>query len=94
MERTPNTIDAHRLIWLSNKDGVQDAVVEALYRAYFTHGRDISNPRTLIDVGVEVGLDRLNAEAVLNGDEGMEALKEAGEQSGRYHVEGIPFFEC
>jgi predicted DsbA family dithiol-disulfide isomerase len=92
MERTPNTIDAHRLIWLSNKDGIQDAVVEALFQAYFTDGRDISNPKTLIDVVAEAGLDRGKAEAVLNGNEGMDVLKEAGELSGRYHVEGVPFF--
>ena len=45
IERTPNTLDAHRLIWLADKEGVQDAVVEALFRAYFTEGRDISNRR-------------------------------------------------
>ena len=73
MERTPNTVDAHRLIWLSKKDGIQDAVVEALFQAYFTEGRDISNPKTLIDVVVEAGLDRGIAEAVLNGHDGLEA---------------------
>ena len=50
IERTPNTLDAHRLIWLADKEGVQDAVVEALFRAYFTDGRDISNRQTLLDV--------------------------------------------
>lgn len=92
MQRTPNTVDAHRLIWLSNKDGVHDAVVEALFQAYFAKGRDISNPKTLIDVVVEAGLDRAKAEAMLSGNDGMEALKEARELSGRYHVEGVPFF--
>lgn len=92
MERTPNTVDAHRLIWLADKDGVQDAVVEALFRAYFTEGRDISNPQTLIDVVAEAGLDRKRAEAVLDGDEGMEAIKEAGEQAQRLRVESVPFF--
>ena len=58
IERTPNTLDAHRLIWLADKEGVQDAVVEALFRAYFTEGRDISNRQTLIDVVAEAGLDR------------------------------------
>src|ERR1700732_3554952 len=43
IERTPNTLDAHRLIWLAEKEGVQNAVVEALFRAYFTEGRDISH---------------------------------------------------
>jgi predicted DsbA family dithiol-disulfide isomerase len=58
IERTPNTLDTHRLIWLAGKEGVQDAVVEALFRAYFTEGRDISNHQTLLDMVAEAGLDR------------------------------------
>src|SRR5271166_2097509 len=65
IERTPNTLDAHRLIWLADQQGVQDAVVEALFRAYFTEGKDISNRHTLIDVVAEAGLDRHQAEALL-----------------------------
>jgi predicted DsbA family dithiol-disulfide isomerase len=91
-ERTPNTLDAHRLIWLADKQGVQDAVVEALFRAYFTEGRDISNRQTLIDVVAEAGLDREQAEALLKGDEGLEAIKEANELARRFRVEGVPFF--
>jgi predicted DsbA family dithiol-disulfide isomerase len=34
IERTPNTVDAHRLIWLADQQGVQDALVEAIFRAY------------------------------------------------------------
>jgi predicted DsbA family dithiol-disulfide isomerase len=56
IERTPNTLDAHRLIWLADKEGVQDAVVEALFRAYFTDGRDIGNWQALLDVVADVGL--------------------------------------
>jgi predicted DsbA family dithiol-disulfide isomerase len=92
MERTPNTVDAHRLIWLADKDGVQDAVVEALFLAYFTEGRDISNKQTLLEVVAKAGLDRGKAEAVLKGDEGMEAIKEAGEQAQRLRVDSVPFF--
>ena len=92
MERTPNTLDAHRLIWLADKEGVQDAVVEALFRAYFTEGRDISNPPTLIDVVAEAGLDRKRAEATLNSDQGLDAIKEAGEQARRFRVDSVPFF--
>ena len=66
-ERTPNTLDAHRLIWLADKQGVQDAVVEALFRAYFTEGRDISNRQTLNDVVAEAGLNREQAEELLEG---------------------------
>lgn len=92
IERTPNTLDAHRLIWLADKEGVQDAVMEALFRAYFTAGRDLSNRQTLIDVVVEAGLGRGKTEAVLNSDEGMEAINEADELSRRHRVDGVPFF--
>jgi predicted DsbA family dithiol-disulfide isomerase len=92
MERTPNTMDAHRLVWLADKQGVQDAVVEALFKAYFTEGRDISNRDVLIDVVAEAGLDRSQAESVLNSSDGTEAIKEADELSRRHQVGGVPFF--
>jgi predicted DsbA family dithiol-disulfide isomerase len=92
IERTPNTLDAHGLIGLAEKQGVQDAVVEALFRAYFTEGRDISDRQTLLDVAAEAGLDRQQAEAVLNGDDGLEAIKGADALARRFGVEGVPFF--
>ena len=92
VERTPNTLDAHRLIWLADREGIQDAVVEALFRAYFTDGQDICKRQTLIDVVAEAGLNRDKAQAVLNCDDGLEAIKEADEQARRFRVEGVPFF--
>ncbi len=89
MERTPNTSDAHRLIWLADKMGIQDAVVEALFQAYFAQGRDISNPKTLIDVVVEAGVDRNQAEAMLNSYEDLVAIKKL---EWPFRVEGVPFF--
>jgi len=92
IERTPNTLDAHRLIWLADQEGVQDAVVEALFRAYFTEGRDISNRQTLIDVVADAGLDRNKVEGDLSSDEGTQAIRDANEQARRIGVEGVPFF--
>jgi predicted DsbA family dithiol-disulfide isomerase len=92
IERTPNTLDAHRLIWLADTRGVQDAVVEALFRAYFTEGRDIGNGQTLIDVVAELGLDQRKSESVLNGDDGLEAISEAIVQARKLAVDGVPFF--
>jgi predicted DsbA family dithiol-disulfide isomerase len=91
IERTPNTVDAHWLICRAHKEGVQDAVVEALFRAYFTEGRDISNSRTLLDVVIKADLGRNKSEAVLK-DDGMETLKEAEGLSHRHLVDSVPFF--
>jgi predicted DsbA family dithiol-disulfide isomerase len=92
IERTPNTLDAHRLIWLAGEEGAQDAVVEALFRAYFTEGRDISDRRALLDVVAEGGLDRGKAKSMLDSDDGLEAVREADQLARRHRVEGVPFF--
>jgi predicted DsbA family dithiol-disulfide isomerase len=92
MDRTPNTLDAHRLIGLADTEGVQDAVVEALFRAYFTEGRDIGARQTLFDVAAGAGLDRGKAEAVLTGGGGQEAIREADDLARRVRVEGVPLF--
>ncbi len=92
LERTPNTVDAHRLIWLADQHGCQDAVVEALFRAYFTEGRNISNCQSLTDVVSVAGLDQNAAEAMLNSDEGMDVIEEGQKLSLRHQVTGVPFF--
>jgi predicted DsbA family dithiol-disulfide isomerase len=91
-ERTPNTLDSHRLIRLADQEGVQDAVVEALFRAYFTEGRDIGHTPTLLDVIAGAGLDRGRAEEELKDDEGIEAIREAEKQAQASGVRGVPFF--
>jgi predicted DsbA family dithiol-disulfide isomerase len=91
-ERTPNTLDAHRLIWLADQEGVQDAVVGALFRAYFTEGRDVGERQTLLDVVAQAGLDRSLAAGVLDSGDGLGAIRTAEEMARRAGVQGVPFF--
>ena len=91
-ERTPNTLDAHRLIWLAEREGVQDAVVEVVFRAYFTEGRNIGDRPTLLDVAAQAGLDRGIAAGVLDGGDGLEAIRAAEELALRTRVQSVPFF--
>jgi predicted DsbA family dithiol-disulfide isomerase len=52
--RTPNTSAAHRLIALAEN---QDAVVDALFRAYFEQARDIGDPRVLAEIAAQCGVE-------------------------------------
>src|SRR2546423_12770807 len=54
--RTPNTLDAHRLIGLADTEGAQDAVVEAILRAHFAEGRDTSQTTVPLHVVAGGGL--------------------------------------
>src|SRR6266853_6026252 len=66
--RTPNTFDAHRLIWLADREGVQDAVVEGLFAGYFTNGRDVGDHDVLAQIAAGAGLDRDRVRAFLDSD--------------------------
>ncbi len=90
--RTPNTLDAHRVIWLAGERGVQDAVVEALFLAYFTDGRDLSDRGTLADVAAGAGLNRAEIDEMLAGDKGLDVVQAGEEQARRLGVSGVPFF--
>lgn len=92
MARTPNTFDAHRLVWLAGEKGVQDAVVEALFKAYFTDGRDLSDRAALAAVVVEGGLDAKEVDDLLAGDRGAAGVREWEQKGQRLGISGVPFF--
>ncbi len=56
IRRTPNTVNSHRLIHFAGSHGLQNLVVEGLFRAYFTQGRDIGDVQVLAAIGAEAGL--------------------------------------
>lgn len=90
MERTPNTIDAHRLIWLAGREGNQDAVVEGLFSAYFHEGRDVGKSDVLIEVGSSGGLDPARISRMLASDEGLNEVAAELDRAGRLRVSGVP----
>lgn len=90
--RTPNTLDAHRVIWIAGERGVQDAVVEALFQAYFTDGHDLSDRGTLAGVAAGAGLDGAEIDELLASDKGLDVIRAAEEQARRLSVSGVPFF--
>lgn len=86
MEFTPNTLASHVLIRLAGETGVQNTVVEALFKAYFTDGRDIGDTTVLADIGSACGLDRTKVAAAL-GNDVLHA--EVGSEARRYAQGGI-----
>ena len=56
MARTPNTIAAHRLIELAQREGVGQAVVDELFRAYFEQAKDVGDPKVLEEIAQRSGV--------------------------------------
>ncbi len=92
IERTPNTFDAHRLHWIAQQQGKHDDLVEALFYAYFTEGRDIGDDQTLVDVATETGLDREAVARFLASDQGIENVRVEEAAGHRLGIRGVPYF--
>ena len=92
MTRTPNTLDAHRLIWLAGQLGVQDAVVERLFRGYFEEGLDLNDRAVLVRLAVEGGMPVVEAERLPGGDEGRADVLREEARYKTLGVSGVPAF--
>ena len=94
MLRTPNTIDAHRLIRLAGGMGgtLQNELMEAVFRGYFQEGRDIGSHVVLAEIATEVGLDAGEIRAYLAGDEGAEEVRAEDAGFRRGGLSGVPTF--
>lgn len=92
MQRTPNTIKAHRLIWLAARERLQDSVVEGLFSAYFTQGRDIGDVAVLTDIAAQAGMARARLDAFFAGDEGVEEVTELATAARQSGISSVPTF--
>jgi predicted DsbA family dithiol-disulfide isomerase len=89
---TGNTLDAHQLLQLGKARGIQDAVIERLYRAYFTEQRSVFDRDSLVALAGEAGLDRAEARDVLDRDAYVEAVTADVLEARSLGVSGVPFF--
>jgi predicted DsbA family dithiol-disulfide isomerase len=90
--RSGNTFNAHRLLHLARERGVQDAVKERLFRAYFTEGEPIGEPETLVRVVSDAGLSAQEARAVLSSDAHAEDVRAEELEARELGINGVPFF--
>ena len=92
IERSPNTIDAHRLIRWAAAEGVQDAVVERLFRMYFLEGADLTQTETLIRAATDAGMERLVVEKLFAGHADRMATEQEIAAAQHMGVTGVPCF--
>lgn len=90
--RTPNTFAAHRLIWLGEREGCQDAVVDSLFRGYFEEGADIGSSPTLAGLAARAGLSTEVVERFLQSDEGTAEVKAEESAGHKLGIRGVPYF--
>ncbi|HGG65346.1 MAG TPA: DsbA family oxidoreductase, partial [Rhodobacteraceae bacterium] len=92
IKRTPNTLNAHRLIHWAGIEGVQTFVVSALFRAYFVEGRDIGSNDVLCNIADASGMDADMVERLLNSDADVEYIRKRDAEARERGVRGVPTF--
>jgi predicted DsbA family dithiol-disulfide isomerase len=92
IERSPNTLDAHRLIRWSQSAGKQNDIVERIFRDFFIEGRDLGQRSVLVEAAAAVGMEPDLIVRLLDGDADTEAVREEIATAQRLGVTGVPFF--
>jgi predicted DsbA family dithiol-disulfide isomerase len=89
---TGNTLDAHQLIHLAKGLGLADAMIERLYRAYFTEQRSVFDRSSLVDLAAEAGVGAEEARQALERDTFVEAVTGDLTEARSLGITGVPFF--
>ncbi|MDF1728787.1 MAG: DsbA family oxidoreductase [Sulfitobacter sp.] len=92
MERTPNTLDAHRLIHWAGIEGRQTAAVSALFTAYFVEGRDIGKAEVLADIADSIEMDAAVVSRLLASDVDAKEIAERDAHSRQMGINSVPTF--
>ena len=92
IKRSPNTLDAHRLIRWAGEAGVQAEVADRLFKAYFVEGRDIGDGRVPAEIASDCGLDAGEVEKRLADGDDADRVRQEIEQAQAMGVTGVPFF--
>ena len=92
MKRTPNTLNAHRLIHWAGIEGRQTAAVSALFKAYFVDTRDIGDAEVLADIADSIEMDASMVTRLLGTDSDMQSIRDRDAHSRSMGINSVPTF--
>ena len=88
--RTGNTLDAHRLVHLAGYQGIQEAVIERLFRAHFTENRSLFDEDSLTTLADEAGLE--GARNLISSTRFADEVRSDHREATAFGASGVPFF--
>ncbi|MDP2124534.1 MAG: DsbA family oxidoreductase [Parvibaculum sp.] len=92
IERSPNTLDSHRLIRWAGTAGCQNEMVDILFRRYFEDGEDIGSHDVLVDASAEAGMDTDIVRGLLSNDADKELVRREDMTARELGIQGVPSF--
>jgi len=92
IRRTPNSVDAHRLVREAAREGLADRLVAGIFAAHFVEGRDIGSHAVLATLAGQLGMDEEAVERFLAAGEGAEVVHAENLHAHRLGINGVPCF--
>ncbi len=92
IKKSPNTINAHRLLRWADPMGVQNEVAERLFALYFLEGGDLTDKEVLADNAEKAGMEREVVETLLAGDADKDEVAQEIATAAQMGVTGVPCF--
>jgi predicted DsbA family dithiol-disulfide isomerase len=89
---TGNTFDAHRLLHLAKARGRENAVLDRVYRAYFSEQRSLFDTNSLVALASEAGLDAGETRQALESDAYAQEVAADLSEARMLGISGVPFF--
>ncbi len=87
-----NSFNAHRLSHVAAKYNLQDAAEERLFKAYFKEGKNIDDQETLVQLGIDIGLQEDEVRKMLQSDLYAKEVEQDMYEAQQIGVRGVPFF--
>lgn len=88
--RMHNTFNTHQLLHWANGQHRKHDLKQALFTAHFTNCRDLSDDVVLVDIAVEIGLDRDEATAVLADQRFAADVRQEQQFWTQQGISGVP----
>jgi predicted DsbA family dithiol-disulfide isomerase len=92
IQRQPNTIDCHRLIYWAEQQGNGARMKQRLMDLYFTEGGDLSDREVLVKAGADCGLDAAEVREKLARDTDVDTVTRAAESAKAAGIDGVPMY--
>ncbi len=94
IERSPNTLNAHRVLKWATSLGfeIQNELAEVLFKAFFIDGKDLGDKQVLIECAKIAGMDHALVKELLSSDADIKEVQQEVANAHQMGVQGVPAF--
>jgi predicted DsbA family dithiol-disulfide isomerase len=87
-----DTTDAHRVVKLARKYGLQSSLLEIFYKGYLSEHEDLLDRGTLVRLAQTAGLEASTLEALFAGDDFLAEVESDQREAMQRRISGVPYF--